>query len=53
MQIRMTLSEIKDKCDDWDYFCEQEGWSVYACAEGGGNITTTLDKEQVQEYGII
>lgn len=53
MHIFMTLSEILNRCNDWDYFCEEEGWSVWAVNEGGGDISVNLNEEQAIKYGII
>lgn len=52
MTITMTLSEVLDRCNDWDYFCEKEGWSEWCVNEGGGDITVSLTPEQCKEYGI-
>lgn len=53
MKIILTLSEILDQCNDWDFFCQEEGWSEYAVNEGGGDIQVTLSKEQCYKYGIL
>jgi len=53
MRIFMTLAEILDKCDDWDYFCEEEGWSVWTVNEGGGDVEVNLTEEQCYKYGIL
>lgn len=52
MNITMTLGEILDRCNDWDYFCEEEGWSVWAVNEGG-NCNVSLTEEQCYKYGIL
>ena len=49
----MTLSEVLDKCNDWDYFCKEEGWGEWAVAEGGGNVEVYLTEEQCYKYGIL
>ena len=53
MIITMTLAEILDRCNDWDYFCEQEGWSVWAVNEGGGDIDVALSEQQCYKYGVL
>lgn len=53
MTITMTLSQISKRCSDWDYFCEEEGWSVWAVNEGGGEITANLTEEKAYKYGIL
>lgn len=53
MNITLTLAEVLNRCRDWDYFCEQEGWSVWAVNEGGGDVSVTLTEEKLYEYGIL
>ena len=53
MTISMELCEILDRCNDWEYFCEQEGWSEWAVNEGGGGIMVSLSEEQCKKYGIL
>ena len=53
MNIAMTLEEVLARCKDWDYFCEQEGWSVWAVNEGGGDIQVSLTEVQAIEYGVL
>lgn len=53
MRIVLTLSEMLDKCDDWEYFCDKEGYSVYAVNEGGGDIEISLTEKQAKKYGLI
>lgn len=53
MIISLTLSEILEKCNDWQYFCNEEGWSEWSVNEGGGNITVYLNEEQCRKYGIL
>lgn len=53
MKINMTLSEILDKCNDWEYFCEEEDWSVWAVNEGGGDCSVSLTEKQCYKYGIF
>ena len=53
MIIKLTLSEILNKCNNWDYFCNEEGWGEYAVAEGGGDVEVCLSEEQCYKYGIL
>ncbi len=53
MNINMTLAEILNRCNNWDYFCEEEGWSVWAVNEGGGDCRVFLSEEQCYKYGIL
>ena len=53
MKIILTLEEILDRCNDWEKFCENEGWSVWAVNEGGGDIDVALSEDKAIEYGII
>lgn len=53
MIITLTLEEILDKCSDWDFFCEEEGWSVWAVNEGGGDIGVALSEDKCYKYGIL
>ena len=53
MNITITLDEVLDLCDDWEYFCEQEGWNEWCINEGGGDILTVLSYEKAIKYGII
>lgn len=54
MNIQLTLSEILYKCNDWDFFCEEEeGWSVWAVNEGGGDCMVSLTEKQAKIYGIL
>lgn len=53
MRIVLTLSEVLDKCNDWDSFCDKEGYSVYCVNEGGDDIEISLSEEKAKEYGII
>ena len=49
----MTLEEVLHKCNDWEYYCREEGCNEYAVNEGGGDIQVELNKEQAKKYGII
>ena len=51
--ITITLREILHSCNDWDDFCDKEGWSVWAVNEGGGDVETTISIDKAKEYGII
>jgi len=53
MIINMTLSEVLDKCNDWEYFCKEEGWSEWAVNEGGGDVEVYLTEELAYKYGIL
>lgn len=53
MKICLTLEEVLDKCNDWEYFCDEEGWSVWAVNEGGGDVDISLTEEQCYKYGIL
>ena len=53
MVIKATLREILHSCNDWDKFCEDKGWSIYACAEGGEDIEVELTLPEAIKYGII
>lgn len=53
MNISMTLEEVLNRCNDWDYFCAEEGWSVWAVNEGGGDIDVSLSEQQCYKYGIL
>lgn len=51
--MRLTLSEILETCDDWDYFCDKKGFSVWAVNEGGGDVEVELSLEEARDFGII
>lgn len=53
MKIKLTLSEILDRCNNWDKFCEEQGWSVWAVNEGGGDTEVILSEDEAIRYGII
>jgi len=53
MTITMTLREVLKRCNDWDDFCKEEGWSIWVINEGGGDIKTTLSEEKCYKYGIL
>jgi hypothetical protein len=53
MTIITTLSEVFEKCSDWEFFCEEEGWATFCIKEGGGDIAIHLTEEQAIKYGLI
>ena len=53
MTITTTLSEVLEKCSNWDDFCDKKGFSVWAVNEGGGHIEVSLTKEEAIEFGLI
>lgn len=53
MEIVISLSEVMELCNDWEKFCRDLGWSVWACSEGGGDIMTRLTKEEAIKHGIL
>lgn len=53
MTINTTLGEILRNGNDWDNFCEKEGYSIYCVNEGGGDMEINLTEEQAIEYGLI
>jgi len=50
MIIIVTLEEVLDRCNDWEYFCKEEGWSEWAVNEGGGDVEI---QQQCHKYGLI
>ena len=53
MTIYITLDEVLSRCNDWDNFCEKEGFSEWCVNEGGGDVEISLSEEKAIEYGII
>ena len=53
MKIVTTLEEVLDKCNDWDLFCEEQGWSEWAVNEGGGDVQVTLTEDEAIKYGVL
>lgn len=51
--VTITLNEVLEKCNDWETFCQEQGWSEWAVNEGGGNIVATLTLEEAKKYGLI
>ena len=53
MRIVLTLEEVCEKCNDWEIFCEKEGFSEWCVNEGGGDIEISLSEKKAKEYGLI
>jgi len=53
MKITMTLSEISDRTNNWDLFCEETGISYWACNEGFGDTLYDFTIEQAKRYGLL
>jgi hypothetical protein len=53
MNIYITLSEVLDRCNDWETFCKKEGYSEWCVNEGGGDWEVYLSEQKAIEYGII
>lgn len=53
MKIHTTLEEVLDKCNNWDLFCEEKGFSIWAVNEGCGDVSVTLTLDEAIRYGII
>jgi hypothetical protein len=53
MTITMTLSEALHRCRDWLAFCDEFGWSEWACNEGGGDIEVHLSEEEAIRHGLM
>ena len=53
MTINITLSEILNKCNNWNDFCENEGFSEWFVNEGGGHIEINLSEEKAIRYGLV
>ena len=51
--MRMSLQEIIECCKDWDEFCKQKGFSVYAVNEGGGHVEVEMTTQEAHGFGII
>lgn len=52
-KIIMTLSEILQKGNNWEAFCEKYGWSEWAVKEGGGDIEQTLTIKEAKKFGLL
>jgi hypothetical protein len=53
MKIELTLSEAFRRCNSLQKFCDEFGWSEWACAEGGGDTKVYLTEEEAKRHGII
>jgi hypothetical protein len=53
MTITITLAEALRRCNDWDKFCEEFGFSEYAVNEGGGDVEVVVTVEQAQRHGLL
>lgn len=53
MTITITLSEILDKCLDWEKYCKDNGCSEWAVNEGFGEVKVAMTEEEARKYGII
>ena len=51
--IRTTLADVLHSTRDWDGYCEEFGWSVWAVNEGGGHIEVTHTIEEAKRYGLV
>ena len=51
--MRMNLQEVMDTCKDWDKFCNDKGFSVYAVNEGGGHVEVELTIQEAYNFGIV
>jgi hypothetical protein len=49
----IKLEEVLKHCNDWKFFCWEEGWSEWCVNEGGGDIEIVLTKEKLIKYGLI
>jgi len=53
MRIYLTLGEVLERCNDWETFCDKEGYSVWSVNEGGDDVEICLSESQAKEYGIL
>jgi hypothetical protein len=53
MKILITLGEMFEKCNNWEEFCDSEGYSVWIVNEGGDKHEIQLNEEKAEKYGII
>lgn len=53
MIITLTLSEILDRTNDWENFCQIKGYSEWAVNEGGGDIVVSLTLDEAYEFGLL
>ena len=50
--ITMTLEEILSNCDDWEKFCEEMGYSMWAVNEGGGDTEVEMTVAEARRFGL-
>lgn len=53
MKVVLTLSEVLQRCEDWEKFCDDHGYNVWAIAEGFGDAEIELSEKKAAKYGII
>jgi len=53
MQVTLSLSEVMDRCKDWEELCDAEGLNPWACKEGFGDSQITFTEEKAKKYGIL
>ena len=53
MKILITLQEVLRRCNDWDIFCADKGYSEWCVKEGGGDIEIELTEKEALKYGLI
>ena len=51
--MRMTLAEVLLTCANWERFCDEKGWSVYAVKDGGGHVEVELTLAEASHYSIL
>ncbi len=51
IQVTTTLGYIS-RGGNWDLFCNEKGYSYYACAEGGSDMEVYLTLEECSRYDI-
>ena len=53
MKIVIKLSEVLDRCDNWENFCLEKGFTEMAVNEGAGDIEVTLTEQEAFECGLF
>lgn len=53
MRVFITLGDVLNRCEDWELFCQEQGYSEYCVAEGGSEIEIELSEEEIKKYGIL
>lgn len=53
MKILITLGEVLRRCNGWEEFCQQKGYSVWCVNEGADKHEIKLTEEEAKTYGII